>query len=182
MASYINICFDEISAAKVESLQRRLSQRSITDCAERLGYAPHITLLRYDEGSLDEMIEAARGFREQAASLASAICSLSLFGGASPVLWLGLVPNAPLYEFHRALHGKLPDLNVHSHYAPENWVPHVTLAADLDQSSAAAAVDATLPIFGPFTANPDRIEIVTFPPIEIVWSAQTASHIPDRIL
>jgi hypothetical protein len=51
------------------------------------------------------------------------------------------VVTAELLARHRAIQAALPDLEVHAHYRPGAWIPHVTLSgALLDPGPALTAL------------------------------------------
>ncbi|NMB86816.1 MAG: 2'-5' RNA ligase family protein [Chloroflexi bacterium] len=68
---------------------------------------------------------------------------IGLFTGANPVLYLSVVKNRQLLEYHRILWETFMPLAQHPnlHYAPENWIPHITIAYhDLTPETLACAI------------------------------------------
>lgn len=57
------------------------------------------------------------------------VAGIGMFTGPEPVLYLNLVKNRSLLELHEVLwEGMLPHAKeMNAYYAPEEWVPHVTL-------------------------------------------------------
>ena len=69
--------------------------------------------------------------------------ALSFFPGENPVLFLSVVRDPRLTMSHRSLGARLLSVSVEPspNFLPENWVPHLTLAAQgIDPEKAAAAV------------------------------------------
>jgi 2'-5' RNA ligase len=95
---------------------------------------------------------------------------VSLFAGASPVLWLAPASNSALLSLHNQLHAALAPHVVDRHYLPGRWIPHVTLAEGLDWARALEAIATILPVFSPIEGRLDRIEIVRFPPVTVIFS------------
>lgn len=60
---------------------------------------------------------------------------LGVFSGPKPIVYVPIVRNPALEACHKALYGPLAKLgtNENTHYHPDSWLPHVTLAyGDLD--------------------------------------------------
>lgn len=68
---------------------------------------------------------------------------LGFFTGASPVMYIPVVKTRRLAKFHRRVWETLLPLGegVSPHYAPESWMPHISLAyGDVTQENIGAAV------------------------------------------
>jgi 2'-5' RNA ligase len=170
MAAFINICFDVDTTNRIASFQQTLADSGISDYAAWLGYPPHITLARLDGAQPETLIPAATRVLTQLRTVKIGLGALALFGGNEPVVWIAPVPNLALLDAHRQLCIDLEPLSVHEHYRPLSWMPHVTLAAGLDRNKAVAAISALLPDFSPMVVIPSRIEVVSFPPAQVLWS------------
>lgn len=60
---------------------------------------------------------------------------LGVFSGSKPIVYVPIVRNPALEACHEALYGPLAQLamNENTHYHPDTWLPHITLAyGDLD--------------------------------------------------
>jgi 2'-5' RNA ligase len=55
---------------------------------------------------------------------------LGLFTGASPVIYVAIIKDEHLLNFHKTLWNQINAVSVHPepYYAPDQWVPHITLA------------------------------------------------------
>lgn len=177
MFAVINICFDKDDTDCISALQRSLAQKGISDYGARLGYPPHITMIRVDEADPKLLISAARSLLAQISSIQIELNALALFGGENPVIWLAPVPNPALVSAHRQLCRDLEKLTIHEHSEPAKWMPHVTIAAGLDQSQAVAGISLLLPSFAQMAVVPSRVEVVTFPPAKVVWSETLMSSL-----
>lgn len=168
MDAFITIRFDAESTARIQKLQSMLAQEGISDYANWLGHPPHITLVRCDAADPSVLTqcadEFAKGFRKRSIPLVS----LSLFTGIHPVLWLGPLVTSEFLADHRRLCEQLPLPN-HDHYQPDRWVPHTIIAAGMDVGAANAAILKLLPIYEPIVATTEAVEVVSFPPVKVVW-------------
>jgi 2'-5' RNA ligase len=166
----ITLCMDASSSDRVASLQRLLAERGISDYANRLGYKPHLSLLRFDNLEPEVVLPIVSRLAANIPSLPISLEGVALFAGASPALWLVPVANTALLSLHSHLHAALAQHVAHDHYQPDHWMPHVTLAEGLDHAGATNAIAAILPVFSPIKGRLDKIEIVCFPPVTVIWS------------
>lgn len=129
-------------------------------------YPPHVTLGVFDDG-VD--IEAARAAAAGWRSLRVRLAGFGVFAGDQAVLWLVVTPTRLLLDIHvqlSVLGGMQAD------YQVDAWVPHVTLASDLTNARATEAIRALSSQWVPFEVELDRVELVRFPPVRILWSQQ----------
>lgn len=165
------------SAAAVTAMWEALADAGLDGSCRALGYAPHVTLAVWP----DEVPEAP--LRAALAALAMrwtarpvTLAGFGLFPGDPPVLWLAPVPDATLLARQAELLSALPGLACHPHHHPGAWVPHVTLGTPRD---AAAALAALLPGWrGPLAGVLDALELVRFPPVEVLWRSALLSAAP----
>jgi 2'-5' RNA ligase len=75
---------------------------------------------------------------------------IGVFTGTPPVVYITLVKDDALLQFHNQLHQAIAPLAVQPslHYHPQAWVPHITLAHDTDPLRIRCALDKLL--FRPF--------------------------------
>jgi len=96
---------------------------------------PHFSLHMADQ--YDETLEdKLRAFAAEHPPLRVRTAGLGMFTRAKHVLYLPLVRNPRLNDFHRELWRNVSGLgdDVAAYYRPERWIPHLTLALDrLDQ-------------------------------------------------
>ena len=68
---------------------------------------------------------------------------LGLFTGQSPVIYIPLVKDHTLANFHQCVWQRIKPtaIGASPHYAPESWVPHITLAyGDVERSKLGCAM------------------------------------------
>lgn len=110
------------------------------------GVAPHpIPHLTWHSAAAYDMAELPDLLTRFAARMAPFMVrtnALSFFPGQSPVLFLHVVRDPRLTMIHRSLGARIQPISTNPSpaFLPENWVPHLTLAArGLDPEKAAAA-------------------------------------------
>ncbi|HJS28847.1 MAG TPA: 2'-5' RNA ligase family protein [Anaerolineales bacterium] len=77
-------------------------------------------------------------------SFGASTSGLGIFARTDPVIYLPVVKDRSLLEFHASLWERLKPLGtkINPHYAPDLWIPHITLAhRDLAPDGVNCAVD-----------------------------------------
>jgi len=174
MAYAVTLRLDVDAAARVRALWDTLSAAGFANHAARLGYEPHLTL-----ALLDDVADAPR--LGQIVSDTSAdwpamrisLSAVAAFPAGPATLWLAPTTTAALLDRHAALCAALPA--AHPNYRPGAWIPHVTLADDVTAGTVGAGIDLVAERFHPFTAILDRVELLRFPPITLLWHAHLAA-------
>ena len=166
----VTLCLDPVSSGDVTALCRLLAEKRITDYAERLGYRPHVTLLRYDDLPTDAALRVLTRFAAEVSRLAVKLEDVALFSGPAPVLWIAPASNPALLALQGRLHDALMPHVPAPNYQPKTWQPHLTLAEGLTPESAADALLVVKSAFAPMDGWFDRLELVRFPPVGVIWS------------
>ena len=174
----ITLCFDPMSAVSIEGMWRKLASDGIDADRDQLGYAPHITLAIYpDETPLKRLRTALEDTSQNWEALPVSLCGLGAFPGDNTVLWAVPVVTPALLARHQAIQTALPDLKVHAHYRPGAWVPHVTLSGALPDPRP--ALRALLSSWEPVRGFLDRVELVRFRPVEVLYSSALGAALPQ---
>jgi len=142
MAHALELFFDPTTEGEVKWLWARLEAAGLPSLATRTHrrHRPHVTLVVADR------IEPTRldGVRD---CLAPTHLDVTLYSPAvfqnSGVLYLSGVPTMALLRLHQEVHSALRGSLVKpwSTYAPDTWVPHCTLAQDLDRHQLARGIE-----------------------------------------
>lgn len=135
-----------------------------------LGYPPHLTLAIYDapEVASGTVRAATIHVAGLAASLHLSFARLSVFDGEPLVIWAAPEPEEDLRRLHRTLHAKIDPALCRPYYRPGQWIPHCTLATQVASERRAEALRFVSTFEGPVEVVFDRIEAVTFPPVEVI--------------
>lgn len=172
MTSYVNFCFGTEGSDVVTSLWKTLADQDISHFGAWLNYPPHFSAVRVDDAEPQLLVPAAKRLAETIGRLEIWLASVSFFGGPEAVMFLSHVPNALFIDAHQKLCRDLAPLRIHPLYDAGSWMPHVTLAVDLNQDKAVAATSAIVPTFKPFPVTLTRVEVVSFPPAQVIWSGE----------
>jgi len=148
---------------------RKLAADGIDGDRDQLGYAPHITLAIYpDETPVHRLSTTIEAICRTWEPLPIRLSGLGAFPGDGTVLWAVPVVTAELLARHRTIQTAFSDLNVHAHYRPGAWVPHVTLSGTLRDPGA--ALTALLSNWKPITGFLDRVDLLRFRPVKVLQS------------
>ena len=165
----ITLRLDPMTAVPIEAMWRKLATDGFDADRYQLGYAPHITLAIYpNETSIDRLRSALEDTCRNWEALPIRFAGLGAFPGEGAVLWAVPAVTAELLARHQAIQAALADLEVHPHYRPGAWVPHVTLSGPLPNPGP--ALMALLSNWEPITGLLDRVDLVRFCPVEILQS------------
>jgi len=107
---------------------------------------PHFThqvARAYDEAAVEA---ALRRFATRHGSLTVRTAGLGIFTGPTPVLYIPVVRDPALAQFHQALWDEIGGAaaGAESYYHPERWLPHITLALDDVDADALAEIVRSL--------------------------------------
>jgi 2'-5' RNA ligase len=120
---------DERHRALVEDVWTDLEGAGIK--AARTMSTPHFAY-QVGDYDVDALYPALERLAAATAPFTVQAAGVGVFGGSQPVLYVPLVRTEALSEFHRLLWGAIGNAcrNAADFYWLEEWVPHVTLAAE----------------------------------------------------
>jgi 2'-5' RNA ligase len=178
----VTLRLDPASAARVAGMQQALAEAGLSDLPS-LGYPPHVTLAvlpdAVDAGRLLAVVGAAS---QEWRRLPVRLPGLGIFPGEQAVLWLSVAADAILPRCQAALCAALGEGQVSPHYRVGHWMPHVTLAEDLTEAGLSAAIRLASQAWTPIEGWFDRVDIVRFRPVSVLWSAPLKKTIADMAL
>jgi 2'-5' RNA ligase len=171
----LTVALDPDSAAVVRAAWRELAAAGFPFMADS-GAAPHVSLAIWDDIDVAAMSAAVADWSLGTTELAIVFDRVAVFP-TTGVVFLAAVADHALRGMqarghrHLAPHGRQP----WPHYAPDAWVPHCTLAQDLDGSAPLAharAVAERIPL--PIAGRLSRAELVQFYPVHCLTAVPLA--------
>ncbi len=160
---------DAAGAADVEPLWDVLEQDPELTTTRRLGVRPHLTLAVYDVIDLQPLLPRLDSFARGLRPMAIRFASIGIFAaGGRATIFLAPVANRVLLDLHDGFHREFADCldRCVAHYRPAYWVPHLTLAQDVENADLPPAVARLADIVVPFAAALDVLSIIRFMPVE----------------
>ena len=123
-------------------------------------YRPHVSLAVFAETDLPGLVAALGPALASSLRMPLRLASLGFFIGAQSVAFLGVTPTERLLATHRKVHAALVGVTeeLWPLYAPGAWMPHCTLAMNLDDPARVLAAAPSLPIAA-LTAEAHIVEI-----------------------
>ncbi|MBX3084626.1 MAG: 2'-5' RNA ligase family protein [Anaerolineae bacterium] len=179
MAHAVEMYFDEATDSAVRGMWQSIAATGVPSAMLAGGYRPHVTLAVYDDlkddGWFASTLEVLAGV---APPVSLTLSSYGIFPGAEGVLFLGVTVTDALCELHGTFHTWFTDYQSSSraHYAPDQWVPHCTLALGLSLDEMAKALQACQGCPLPLTAQVTAFGLVEVSPISYREIAVFASR------
>jgi len=169
----VTLRFDAATAPVIAAMWQSLAAAGIDRDRHDLGYAPHITLAVYSDDSPTAVLRDAVEHASHAwGPLPVTLAGFGIFPGSTAILWAAPVFTLALRTRHAEMLAALPGLTAHADYRPDVWVPHVTLSGGLADPAAALAL--LLPLWRPVSGRLDRVDLVRFRSVEVLYSR----HLP----
>lgn len=168
----IELLFAKPSEATVLELFAQLKEAGFGLPDRVLDYHPHITLNVCQVLDLEGLEHYIQGFCQRTRAFGLELSYLGAFPASKSVLFLGPTIKQRLFNLHKVfLKGARPFIKAtRSYYEPDNWVPHCTLAFDLnpaDLNQALATISQT-PL--PIAVNLAQLALVEVPKGQMLYS------------
>ncbi|MFE6924271.1 2'-5' RNA ligase family protein [Nocardia sp. NPDC057663] len=156
----LELFFDSAGDAAVRELWSRLEDAGLSSLATRSHqrHHPHVTLAVAEQFEVDDR---ARQLLGEIPGSELTMPVLGTFPGELAVLFLGVTANTALLDTHSAVHAAITtgSTGLWDHYRPGNWVPHCTLAMDLNAPALMRAIECLHP-YTAITARATQIHMV----------------------
>jgi len=161
------VSLDEVLSASIGRMWATLAGNGIASERAVPGNHPHVTLgVYHDETKSKAAGKTIRGMAVARDAIPIVLAGYGIFPGDRCTLWAVPTVTQALLTLHRELHAAVPSDD--PYYAPDRWVPHITLARDLTPRAAAAGLEALSPIWQERHGFLVRIELITFVPVVVL--------------
>jgi len=176
MGCAICIVSNNSSNLKIHELWDLVSRFENAPSMQALGYLPHFTLGIYPELDVVDILPKFNRVYFPNSPISVIFHELRTFDGPRFVLWASPQKSQQLEKIHQKIHSILDQQNCHKDYRPLKWVPHCTLATDIDIEKRDEALKIASAGFKPFQVIFDRIDFVNFPPVDIIESRTLSNN------
>ena len=166
---------DPEAAAGLQPIVAHIEQISADAMTpRRLKVEPHITFAVYDALDPEPFARMLEAFSADIRISAVTLSSIGIFPGPLSVLFAAPVVSVELLALHQGFHAAAASAGsaCSPYYLPGNWVPHVTLGERLNSEETGAAIGGAMGLWQPMTASLNRISLVRFHPVELLWHRQ----------
>jgi 2'-5' RNA ligase len=143
---------------------------STVETSRRLGDVSHMSLGIYESFKAADVLPRIDTFVSTIRPFGSRLSSIGVFPGETSVLFLAPVATQELLDLHERFHATFADHRsvCWPHYRPGAWVPHVTLAMNLDRSVLPAAMAEVSRTWEPIDARFTALRVVQFRPVQVI--------------
>jgi 2'-5' RNA ligase len=176
MPTAVTLDLDDHAAARIEPLWDALERDATLPTTRRLGVRPHLSLAVYDALAPQKLLARLDRFAGALSPVAIGFANIGIFvNGSAATIFLGPVADRALLDLHDSFHRAFADClaGCIAHYRPGRWVPHLTLAQDVELDALPLAVanlaGADLAeIVAPVSGRLDVLSVVRYLPVELV--------------
>jgi 2'-5' RNA ligase len=135
--------FDEKHEKNIHSLWQELSVHCGLSSMNTTPF-PHFSWLIAEEFDWERLDLAISDIAKSVDPFTIQATGLGIFAGPNPVLYIPIVRNAEISRIHKLVWDKISPTGkeISPHYAPQNWMPHITLAfGDLSNEDLFCALE-----------------------------------------
>ncbi len=152
--------FDRVFTYKIRELQSELT--NIIGTNQLAGVEPHITLADYNELDVNlytEKLKEFVAFQENIAAVT--FPSVGTFPTNGTIFLAPTITNE-LLRFHHSYHDYFKTFhdNPNSYYVPEKWVPHCTIANQLNVNQFLGAIEYLYEKFEITRASIEKLKLI----------------------
>ena len=169
MGHAIAIKIENESAKYIESLWQTSSQFENEPSMRALNYPPHITMAIYENISESVLFSAFDFFANELSQISITFNNLKTFETEKTiVLWAQPEASKKLNALHQEIHTMLDPKLCVQNYRPEFWIPHCTLATEIDISRKNDVANLLSDTVESIVVIFDVIDCVSLYPIKVV--------------
>jgi 2'-5' RNA ligase len=170
MAFAVNIYFDPSTESHIKRYWKMLDDAGLPNLNQR-AFRPHITLCIFDQIDCEDCECYINEISSEFILHSVTLDHLGIFNVGEKVLFLGPTPNRRLLTMQGEVFETLSGFasKPWELYHPNAWVPHCTLANDLDEDSLIKALEIAIKIELPIQAEISQIGIIEFDPIQTIF-------------
>jgi 2'-5' RNA ligase len=168
MGFAVEMYFDEKTEKALRDLRKVLSEAGVRPVLDEIGDRPHISLAVFSQVEVDELLEEMEKFAAETQPMSITLSAIGAFATAEAVLFLTPAITQELMDVHWDFHQLLGDLKMHPHayYQPDRWVPHSTVAQNVEEGMVGKGFDVLRKSFKPISGKLVEMGLVRFRPVE----------------
>ncbi len=175
-----NLTLDPGTSLEIERVYAGLAMLDIPEQDLITQYGPCVTILVLgDRVRAEIVVEVLKWKLPQMGALTVAFTEPCVIDGTPPVLGLRVRPTDALLALHNTIFMELPEEEVHLHYRPAYWQPHLKLANVHGGRAAGAGLAARMALhWHELTGELNKLEVMHYPPVQAIWRAPLKNAAP----
>jgi hypothetical protein len=168
-----NLTLDPNTSLEIERVYASLAALDIPERDLITQYGPCVTILVVgDHVRAALIVDVLKWKLPEMGALPVTFTEPCIIAGTPPALCLRVGPTDALLALHDMIFTELPAEEVHLHYRPAYWQPHLKLANVHGSRAADAALAARLAAkWHGLTGELNRLELLQYPPVQAIWHA-----------
>ena len=169
MAYGVGLVFDPQTEAYIRAIWGRLASQGFTTPLARPGCLPHVSLILSERLRVDDLAHDLEGLGHSARRLEVRFSTVGVFTEPELVLFYGLTPTHRLLRVHADVERTYRRWSsaITARTQSGVWVPHCTLATQVDASRLSDAIAAAAALALPWVATQVRLAIVQFDQVRV---------------
>ena len=183
----LNLRLDDGSSTGIEQMYSQLAGLQVSQHDMVTQYAPCVTILVVADVLSPETLARTLELRlPELDALAVTFSRPCITQGSPPTLGLRVAPTESLLSLHYAIYSEFSEDEIHLHYRPAYWQPHLKLCnvrgGRLGADRLLAALAANWIVR---SATLDSLEVVRYSPVQAVWQARlkrSSTSRPDNAM
>jgi hypothetical protein len=168
-----NLTLDPKTSLEIERIYASLATFGIPAQDLITQYGPCVTILVVGDRVRPALVlDVLKWKLPQMGALPVTFTKPCVIDGTPPALSLRVRPTETLLALHNMIYTELPEEEVHLHYRPAYWQPHLKLANVHGGRAADAALAAKLASgWHGLAGELNRLEVLQYPPVQAIWHA-----------
>jgi len=175
-----NLTLDPKTSLEIERVYASLAALGIPERDLITQYGPCVTILVIGDRVRPALVvDVLKWKLPQMGALPVAFTEPCIIAGTPPMLSLRVRPTDALLALHDMIFTELPEEEVHLHYRPAYWQPHLKLANVHGGRAGDARLAARLASgWHELTGELNRLEVMQYPPVQAIWHAPLKNAAP----
>ena len=168
MSFAVQLFFDSTTETIIRNARAELAKGGISFSTHDSADRPSLSLALYDELDITACAGKLKVFAEMFSPFALTFSCLGIFPVRKAAFYLAPTVNQKLLDIHAYIHQLLKDNGTLSsaNYVPGYWIPHCTLALDIDAEHTAQAIEIGLSMPFPLHCQVEEIGVVECLPVK----------------
>lgn len=175
MSSTIELFLDQHTCKVIRSVWKVLEEKKIGAPLYSTGAFPHISLFTYEKIDETRCREVLTEAAERIAKLSIRFSHLGTFRQKKNVVYLGAERTEEMDELREQISAGLTQYSdtLWPYYGSESWIPHSTMATDLQREELERARETASRIITlPLISRAHKVALVEFAPVKHIFSLE----------